>query len=61
MASFIKWLKSYDKFGEAVGVLYKGESSYNSICGSILSLVCWLCVLGYGIRKGIEFKVGADP
>ena len=61
MGKFETWCKSHDKFGEAITVKYQGEDSYKTVFGSILSVICLICVLLYGGVKGLEFKVGNEP
>lgn len=40
-----------DLFGEQPSLHVDGESSYTSVCGTLISLVIFLTVLGYATQK----------
>ena len=42
---FIKFIKSFDKFGAALSLNYNGEDSYQTIPGGVLSLIFRVLVL----------------
>ena len=51
---FTTYLRSFDKFGEPVKLLYKGEDTYKTKFGAILSIVLNSIVLVYLAKKGLE-------
>ena len=51
---FIKFFRSFDKFGEPVKVLYKGEDIYKTKMGALFSLILYSLVLVYMGMKAIQ-------
>ena len=45
----IKFLRSIDIYGHPIGVLYKGNTSYNSLVGSVFTLITTVIVLAYSV------------
>lgn len=48
----IRALKSFDAYGEPYGVNYRGQESYKTIVGAILSICATLLVLVYAGANG---------
>ena len=48
----LRVLKSFDNYGEPIGVNYKGEERYKTILGAILSICALLLVLAYAGVNG---------
>ena len=44
-------LKSIDAYGHPVGVLYKGNPSHNTCCGSILTICMAIFLLWFGLAE----------
>ena len=44
----MKSLKKFDIFGEPIGINYQGESSYTTMCGTIISIFLGILVLVVG-------------
>jgi len=57
---FSQFLRSFDKFGEPVKMLYKGEDTYKTKLGAILSLLLNTVVLVYLVKKGIALVTKSD-
>ena len=38
MGNFLAWLKSYDKFGQPVGLTINGDSEFKTQAGGVASL-----------------------
>ena len=45
MSSILNRIKSLDNFGEPIGVNYKGESSFKTIPGAVLSVALLIFLL----------------
>ena len=45
MSSILNRIKSLDNFGEPIGVNYKGESSFKTIPGAVLSIALLIFLL----------------
>ena len=50
----IKFLRSIDIYGHPIGVLYKGNTSYNSLLGSVFTLITTVIVLAFSISNLAE-------
>ena len=48
MVKISKLFKSIDIYGYQVGVNFKGDRTYNTYFGSILTLVTTIAILNYG-------------
>ena len=44
----MKSLKKFDIFGEPIGINYQGESSYTTVCGTIISISLGILVIVVG-------------
>lgn len=51
MNGFVSFLKARDLFGQAVTFNYKGEDTYNTLPGGLISLFIWLALIAYTILK----------
>ena len=54
LTKFTTFFRSFDKFGEPVKLLYKGEDTYKTKFGALLSIVLNSIVLAYLVKKGLE-------
>jgi len=52
---FVDFLKSFDVFKESVSLTYKGDNSFSTLPGSILSLFAIATILTFAFFKGIRF------
>ena len=50
----IKFLKSLDKFGHPVTVLYKGTATHSTLCGSLFSILVTISVTAFAIASFAE-------
>ena len=63
LQKFAHFFKQADQFGETKSFSINGSDSYQSYCGSLLSLVIFGILMTYAIMKGIillkkeDFKV----
>lgn len=46
-----KFLYNFDLFGETIGLRYKGESTYHTLTGSIISIIVMILLLTVMIRQ----------
>jgi hypothetical protein len=52
MSKLINFIASFDRYGEPVGVNFKGQDTYKTSLGGILSMLGNLIFLLYSIEKG---------
>ena len=52
---FVDFLKSFDVFKESVSLTYKGDNSFSTLPGSIISLFAIATILTFAFFKGIRF------
>ena len=57
---FSAFVRSFDKFGEPVKMLYKGEDTYKTKLGAFLSILLNTVVLAYLVKKGIALGTKGD-
>jgi len=57
--SFGNTFKSFDQYGEPIGMNYKGQAQYNTYCGSIMSIFTTTIMLYYTVFK-TQLLVGRD-
>ena len=38
-------LKGFDIFGQPIGLIYKGESTFQTRCGGIISILIWILLI----------------
>ena len=50
---FTSFLSNRDYFGEPVGLNFKGDESYKTCLGGLISLCCTICILAY---TGLQLK-----
>ena len=50
----IKFLRSIDIYGHPIGVLYKGNTSYNSSLGSLFTLITTVIILAFSVANLAE-------
>lgn len=53
-------MRSFDKFCEPVKMLYKGEDTYKTKLGAILSILLNTVVFAYLLKKGIALGTKSD-
>ena len=49
--SYIRFFRSFDKFGEPVKVLYKGEDTYRTKMGTFFTFMLYIMVITYMAKK----------
>ena len=50
-----------DMYGTPISVNYRGESSYNTRFGALLSLISWFLLIAFAIDQGIELVNRQNP
>ena len=50
----IKFLRSIDIYGHPIGVLYKGNTAYNSLLGSVFTIITTVIVLSFSVANLAE-------
>ena len=56
-------LKGFDIFGQPIGLIYKGESTFQTRCGGIFSILIWIlmiCKVSTDIARMSETFTKAD-
>ena len=61
MVKFAKFIRSFDKFGEAPKLIYKGEDKYKTKLGGVVSILISLFVLTFTIGKLDNLVNKKDP
>ncbi len=46
-----QFLYNFDLFGETIGLRYKGDSTYHTLTGSIISIIVMFILLGITISQ----------
>ena len=54
LKSFFSFVRSFDKFGEPVKMLYKGEDTYKTKLGAVFSILLNTVVLAYLVKKALD-------
>ena len=49
-----KFLYNFDLFGEIIGLRYKGDSTYHTLTGSIISIIVMFLLLGIMITQFVS-------
>ena len=49
--SWSTYLKSVDQFGTPITLTYRGNFKYQTKCGAISSLLCFVVLLSYAITR----------
>ena len=53
--------KEIDQFGEGISINYRGNNTYKTVPGAILSLISLVIVMGYGGYKIVEMVTMSNP
>ena len=53
--------KEMDLYGEQVSLTYKGDQSYKTIPGAIVSLIVLLTIFAFGTYRFLVFVSRSDP
>ena len=61
MQAIVRKLVSLDKYGEPIQVNYRGESSYQTLCGSFLTILSTGVVLAFVMTKGSDILTRSNP
>ena len=61
MPSITSYLRSYDSFGEPVSLNYKGDSSYKTLLGAVLTLCLNTFLLVYAADQLLALVKYQDP
>ena len=48
---FVRFFRSFDKFGEPVKINYKGEDTYRTKLGAFFTILLYVMVIGYMTKK----------
>ena len=54
-------LKQIDLFGGKINFTFKGESSFNTLCGGICSIFSLIFIVTFYCLKTVEFGLKLDP
>ena len=61
MGKFSKWLRSLDRFGQSPKLLYKGQDSYKTKLGAVITLCITLFVMTFSGQKIIRLATKSQP
>ena len=61
MVKFSQFIRSFDKFGEAPKLLYKGEDKYKTKLGGVISIFITVFVLTFAYGKLDNLVNKKDP
>ena len=61
MGNFINFWTSFDIFGEAVGLNYKGNNTYKTALGALFSIVIKCFIIVFFLVSLVERLQFADP
>lgn len=59
--SFVGLVRSYDFFGTMVQINYKGDGSYRTIFGGLLSILFDLAIMTFLVAKTVDLYNFKDP
>ena len=61
MRNFFSYLKSYDAFGEPIGLNYDGESTYKTLLGALVTIAIKAFLLIFATTQTIALFQYQDP
>ena len=59
--SFYQTMLGYDSYGHTVGLNYKGNGTYRTVTGSVLSIAINIYILYIFVIKGLQFVNRESP
>jgi hypothetical protein len=48
---FYNWMKSFDSYGEPIGLKYEGEDTFKTLPGGIMSILLLIIMVFYSLLK----------